>query len=188
MTDANREGLALNRRDFLAGSGKTAIGAAMVLGTGTLLMPNQGWGMELKALKPETMATMLQMARDIYPHDRVPDKFYAKALRAHDDASVDDDAKKALLEDGVGDLNGRAGKKLLSAATDKGGYLDLGWEADRVAVLRDIEDSDFFQTMRGSLVVGLYNQKALWPLFGYEGASAEKGGYIERGFNDIEWV
>ncbi len=184
----NERGEGVNRRDFLAASGKTAIGAAMVVGSGTLLLPSQGWGMELKALKPETMATMLQMARDIYPHDRVPDKFYAKALRAHDDASVDDDAKKALLEDGVGDLNARAGLKLANAATEKGGYLDLGWEADRVAVLRDIEDSDFFQTMRGSLVVGLYNQKALWPLFGYEGASAEKGGYIERGFNDIEWV
>lgn len=187
MTHMTREGMPLNRRDFLAGSGKTAIGAAMVLGSGTLLMPNQGWGMELKALQPGTMATMIQMARDIYPHDRVADKFYAKALRAHDDASVDDDAKKALLEDGVGDLDARAGKRLAEGATGKG-YLDLGWEADRVAVLRDIEDSDFFQTMRGSLVVGLYNQKALWPLFGYEGASAEKGGYIERGFNDIEWV
>ncbi len=169
----------VNRRDFLATSGKTAIGAAMVVGAGTLLLPTQGWGMELKALKPETMATMIQMARDIYPHDHIGDKFYAKAMRAHDDGAADDAEKLAMLENGIADLDKRAGEN---------GYLGLGWEEDRVAILHDIEDSGFFQAMRGSLVVGLYNQKALWPLFGYEGASAHKGGYIERGFDDIEWV
>lgn len=164
----------VSRRDFLAGSGKTALGAAMVAGAGTLVVPSQGWGMELKALKPETMATLIQMARDIYPHDRVADKYYAKAMKAHDT----DDAKD-MIEEGVAALNESAGE---------GGYLGSGWEKDRVALLRDIEDSGFFQAVRGSLVVGLYNQKAIWPLFGYEGASAHKGGYIERGFDDIDWV
>jgi hypothetical protein len=188
MTQTIREG-AVNRRDFLAGSGKTAIGAAMVLGSGTLLMPNQGWGMELKAIKPETMATMIQMARDIYPHDRVADKFYAKAMRAHDDAAVDDDALHAMIEESRLDLDARAGKKLLDKyGTAEGGYLDMGWEADRVSVLHEIEDTEFFAAMRGSLVVGLYNQKAIWPLFGYQGASSHMGGYIDRGFDDIEWV
>ena len=32
------------------------------------------------------------------------------------------------------------------------------------------EDDGFFQTVRGGLVTGLYNQKAVWPIFGYEGA------------------
>ncbi len=178
----------VNRRDFLAASGKTALGAAMVVGAGTLLVPSQGWGMELKSLKPETMATMIQMARDIYPHDRVADKYYAKAMRAHDDAGAGDADKLAMLEDGVAELNARAGKAAEEKGYASGGYLDLGWEADRVAILRDIEDSGFFQAMRGSLVVGLYNQKAIWPLFGYEGASAQLGGYIERGFDDIDWV
>jgi len=25
-------------------------------------------------------------------------------------------------------------------------------------------------------------------LFGYEGSSADKGGYIERGFDDLTWL
>jgi hypothetical protein len=37
-------------------------------------------------------------------------------------------------------------------------------------------------------VTGLYNNKEAWPLFGYEGASADKGGYITRGFDDINWL
>ena len=40
----------------------------------------------------------------------------------------------------------------------------------------------------GGLVVGLYNQKEIWPIFGYEGESFSKGGYIDRGFDDIAWL
>ena len=35
---------------------------------------------------------------------------------------------------------------------------------------------------------GLYNNPAVWRHFGYEGPSAEFGGYINRGFNDIGWL
>ena len=51
-----------------------------------------------------------------------------------------------------------------------------------------MEDSAFFQQIRGGLVTGLYNQKSVWPIFGYEGSSFELGGYIDRGFNDINWL
>ena len=46
----------------------------------------------------------------------------------------------------------------------------------------------FFQDDAGDLVVSLYNQEEVWPKFGYEGSSAENGGYINRGFNDIDWL
>jgi hypothetical protein len=42
--------------------------------------------------------------------------------------------------------------------------------------------------VRGDLIVSLYNQKEVWPRFGYEGSSAEHGGYINRGFADIDWL
>ena len=67
-------------------------------------------------------------------------------------------------------------------------YAAVGWEAERVALLRQVENEPFFQTVRGGLVVSLYNQKEVWPLFGYEGESASKGGYVSRGFDDITWL
>ena len=67
-------------------------------------------------------------------------------------------------------------------------YADVGWEAERVALLRPIQDGAFFQGVRSDLIVSLYNQKEVWPLFGYEGESASKGGYVNRGFNDIQWL
>ena len=51
-----------------------------------------------------------------------------------------------------------------------------------------MEGAPFFQKIRGGMVTGLYNQKEVWPLFGYEGESYSKGGYIDRGFDDISWL
>jgi len=51
-----------------------------------------------------------------------------------------------------------------------------------------MEKNPFFQRVRGALVGGLYGNPDVWPLFGYEGESASKGGYINRGFDDIDWL
>jgi hypothetical protein len=165
----------LTRRQLL--SRATAAGAFFVVGAGFLAAPNGAWAMQTTALKPETMATLVQMARDIYPHDQVADEYYVLAVKGYDTPEAAE-----AVEAGVAALN--------AAAQGKGhaSYLDAGWERDRVDILRGMEDSAFFQQVRGGLVTGLYNQKAVWPIFGYEGASFEYGGYIDRGFNDINWL
>ncbi len=57
-----------------------------------------------------------------------------------------------------------------------------------MALLHGIEATPFFNKVRSGLVVSLYNQPEIWHRFGYEGSSAEYGGYIARGFNDIDWL
>ena len=42
--------------------------------------------------------------------------------------------------------------------------------------------------MRGSAVVALYNDQETWETLGYEGASFDQGGYVNRGFNDLDWL
>ncbi len=166
----------MSRRQLL----KTGAASAVLMVTGTaVICPDQAWGLEATALKPETIATLIKLARDIYPHDQLADKFYAVAVKGQDTMAAKDEKHRALIEDGIADLDKRAGA---------GGYRGLGWEDDRVAILRDIETTPFFQAVRGDLVVSLYNQKEIWPIFGYEGESYSKGGYIERGFNDITWL
>lgn len=173
----------LSRRGFLAVSSGAAVGAVLVTSAGVVSSPGDAWAMEVKALKPETMATLIQFARDIYPHDQIADRYYAKAVKGHDEQAAKDEKHKAVIEEGIANLD-----RLAKAAGAAEGYRDLAWEADRTAILHDISSSSFFQTIRGNLVVSLYNQKEVWPLFGFEGASADKGGYITRGFDDIDWV
>ena len=166
----------LSRRELLARGGA---GALLVISGSAIICPQGAWGLETTALKPETMATLIQVARDIYPHDQLADKFYAIAVKEHDEKAAKDPAHKELIEKGIAELNEKAGN---------GGYRNLGWEEDRVAVLKKVETTPFFQTIRSGLVVGLYNQQETWPIFGYEGEAYSKGGYISRGFNDIQWL
>lgn len=166
---------ALTRRELLGRS--AAAGTAFVVGGGYVAGSTAAWAMEVAHLRPATMATLIQMARDIYPHDHVADEYYATAVKGYDS-----EAQAPLIEAGTAALDAAA------QGAGFGSYLDTGWERDRVDILRRMENSVFFQTIRGGLVTGLYNQKAVWPLFGYEGESYSKGGYIDRGFDDINWL
>ncbi len=165
----------LTRRALL--SRAVVAGTLCVTGAGFIAAPDAAWALEVSVISEHEMATLLQMARDIYPHDRIADTFYAIAVKGYD---AED--KKAMVAEGVAALDAAA---KAAGHTD---YLSAGWEEDRVKLLQAMEDSAFFQTVRGGLVTGLYNQKEVWPIFGYEGESFSKGGYIDRGFNDIDWL
>ena len=181
MTTSSEQ-MKYTRRSMLKTTGAVTFGAALITSGAMIACPRGTWAVTARALSPDSMVTLIQMARDIYPHDRVADSYYAGAVAAHDEKAADDADFRQMMEDGVAGLNLSAQGKGASA------YVQLGWEADRVAILRSIEKSGFFQTVRGGLVVGIYNDPALWPLFGYEGESASKGGYLTRGFDDISWL
>jgi Pyruvate/2-oxoacid:ferredoxin oxidoreductase gamma subunit len=142
------------------------------------------WAAEPVAVSADTHATLVRMARDIYPHDKLSDQYYATVIDGLDAAARDDAAAKEMLEKGVAQLDG------LSERMGHGKYAASDKEEDRVAVLKEIEKQDaaFFNKIRGSLVTGIYNNPEVWPIFGYEGESASQGGYISRGFDDINWL
>ena len=173
MEQLSKQGL--TRRALLARAG--AAGALVVAGAGFVAAPDAAWAVEVTTISEHDMATLIQMARDIYPHDRLGDRFYAVAVKGYDSADQAD-----AVAEGIARLDAAA------QAAGFGDYLSVGWESDRVAILRSLEDTPFFQTVRGGLVTGLYNQKEVWPLFGYEGESFSQGGYIDRGFDDIAWL
>jgi hypothetical protein len=170
---------ALSRRGFLQRSAGGFAAAIAITSTGALLNASEAWALDVKGLKPETMKTLILVARDIYPHDKIPDRYYAIAMKAYDEKAAANPQVKAEIEAFVAALNGAAGE---------GGYVGRAWEADRVALLKNQSADPMFETIRSGLVTSLYNQKEIWPIFGYEGESFSKGGYIHRGFDDITWL
>ena len=40
----------------------------------------------------------------------------------------------------------------------------------------------------GVAVVALYDDREVWELLGYEGPSFDQGGYLNRGFDDLDWL
>lgn len=171
--------ITVTRRSFLRGGG-VALGIAAAAPGALAGSAADGLAQSFRKLGPATARTLLQMARDVFPHDKLADRYYADAIRPYESAK--DKAQTALIQAGV--------RALDQAAMARFGtpYAAVKAEADRVSLLTAIESTPFFQKIRGDMVTSLYDNKAVWPLLGYEGSSWEKGGYLSRGFNDLDWL
>ncbi len=167
----------LTRREFLQSSSTVLIGTiAASSGILGMLAPSQTWALELTTLDKTTAETLLHATRYIYPHKTLDDAVYALVVKDLDSAASDKDTEK-LLTEGVAALNKSAGGDWLAADSDK-----------QFSTLDNMSDSDFFQKIRGTAIVSLYNNEMAWAHFGYEGDAWTKGGYLTRGFNDLKWL
>lgn len=162
----------LHRREFLKStgvlSGLLAAGSPLAL-----IAPSRAWAVDLRTLSSEQGATLMAMTRTIAPHDRLEDAAYALVVQGVDaEAGKDADLAK-LVKDGAQGLGADFAQKT---------------EEARVAALKAIEPSPFFQTMRVKTLQILYSSPLAYAYFGYEGEAFSKGGYLYRGFNDLKWL
>ena len=162
----------MDRRAFLAASSAGAI--AVAVGGNLVIGGNGAWAMSTKALTGDEAAMLVRMARATYPHAMLDDAIYGKVVYSLDEKAAADPALLRSLQEG--------------AATLKSKKFDTLDEAGQEAVLKQIETSAPFQAVRGECVTGIYNNPDVWKVLGYEGPSAELGGYINRGFSDIDWL
>jgi hypothetical protein len=169
----------MNRRRFLESSGQAAVGTMVVLSSGaTMLVAADGaWAMSVEAISGEQAKILLRAIRVMYPHDALGDQYCAGVVEALDQDAAADPEVAALLEEGA-------------AALDQAmpvPFLELS-EGHQVAVLEAIQETPFFQALRGKAIGVLYNNPRVWQAFGYEGESFYEGGYIQRGFSDLGWL
>jgi len=165
--------VSLSRRELL----KTTTGllTGLVVAGSPLAMMARGraWAVDLTTLSSAEGVALMAMARTIAPHDKLDDAAYAMVVRAIDtDASKEESARKMLKE----------------GLTTLGAGFAASAESDRVAVLKKIESSAFFQTTRQKTIQVLYSTPLAYAYFGYEGEAFSKGGYLSRGFNDLRWL
>lgn len=114
--------------------------------------------------------TLVRLIRVAYPHPDFPDGPYRRAAEAVQEAG-------GPLAEGLDQLDADAG----------GSFTALGDE-EATAVVERIADSDFFGLVHGTVIVALYDDHEVWELLGYEGPSFDKGGYLDRGFDDLDWL
>ena len=130
---------------------------------------------ETATLGSRAMATIAAAARIMYPHDALPDDVYAQVGERLADAAREDPGAARTIEDGVYALN--CGRPFAELSAD-----------EQLEALKRIEGSAFFELVRSTAVVEVYSDHRTWQLVGYEGPSFDKGGYINRGFNDLNWL
>ena len=121
------------------------------------------------------MATITAAARTMYPHDALPDCVYARVSERLAETAREQSGAARTIEDGV------------SALTGGRPFAELSAE-EQFETLKGIEGSDFFELVRSTAVAEVYSDQRTWQLVGYEGPSVDKGGYINRGFNDLDWL
>ena len=120
---------------------------------------------------------LIRLLRVAYPHERFPDGPYERTAAAIEDAARADAGDDRALTQGLAALDRAAG----------GDFLALD-DAAAEAVLRDRADDYFFRRIRSTAVVALYDDAEVWMLLGYEGPSFDHGGYLHRGFADLDWL
>ena len=126
-------------------------------------------------LSDHARETTLRVARTMYPHDMLPDAAYEIVVAQVEAEARGNDAVQATIEQGIAELD------------DPTPFTDLDADA-QLAALERTEGSDYFNLVRSTAVVALYDNPDVWKALGYEGPSVHLGGYVNRGFDDLDWV
>ncbi len=164
--------LAVNRRDFLT-LARGSVALSWAIGSGFAGFVPAVEAVPLEVLHQWEARTLLAMARTLFPHDFLADDYYMIVVAALDGKANSDAQIASMLREGLGEL---------------GTTFTLRPEMQREYVLRAIETSPFFTFVYNLTLNTLYGNTGVWKILGYEGSSLEHGGYINRGFDDIDWL
>jgi hypothetical protein len=170
----------LRRRAFIKALGASTVSLyALTSALGMRSWPalREAFAADLSTLTASQAKEMLAMTRQLFPHDRLGDEYYQVVVESIDKEMAGSTELAAQIRDGLVKLNGEAGGDFAAAGTDK-----------QIAAMTKMESSPFFAAMQGKTQYYFYNNQGVWSKFGYEGSSWEKGGYINRGFNDVTWT
>jgi hypothetical protein len=129
------------------------------------------------ALEQNVAEAVAALARTLYPHAALPDSVYARVSGKLDEAAREDAAQAQVVNDGVAELDGRGDEAFVARSGEQ-----------QLADAKAIAGSDFFELVRSTAVVEIYSDPQTWKLLGYEGPSFAQGGYLKRGFNDLDWL
>lgn len=135
------------------------------------------WVNELTTLSADAGETLFSIIFTLYPHDALPPRVYRRIVLVFDRM-----AAQSLM---TNDLIERAIKALDASSPMR--FRDMA-ESYRVAALKTIEASPGFVLLQRTAVRHIYDDLDVWQAFGYEGASTHLGGYVDRGFDDLDWL
>ncbi len=121
---------------------------------------------------PSDLETLASVAYEILPYPELPAALYVKA------AQRILDARDPTVAQGLAQLREPGHNRA---------WKDLP-EPQRVAMLKELEESPFFHVARAHTLQVLLRDPLTYAVVGYGGPSIPYGGYLIRGFNNISWL
>jgi hypothetical protein len=128
-------------------------------------------------LSRQDQETLTRVVYAAFPHRTFPAGPYRRAADAVIEQAATNPRMLAQLVQGLAELDAQRDVPFAE--------LDVDTAA---AVLRGADGSPFVTAIVDSAIVTLYSDPEVWELLGYEGPSFDKGGYVDRGFNDLDWL
>lgn len=87
-------------------------------------------------------------------------------------------ANNPVIAEGLSQLRASAGATAWRAIDD----------TTRVATLTSMQTTPFFATVRAATLEVVFRAPETFAMVGYGGSAIEQGGYINRGFDQIDWL
>jgi len=170
--------LKLTRRRLLALASRTMAFTAVSLAFVPRLFLGAGSDKNAEGFSDHEITTLAKLSHDLFPHDSLPGSVYQDVARTLNERISATPEVFRLIGDGIHGLDRMAGQ---------GGWGTLAYE-QRVTMLKQVETSPFFTTLTSLVEDTLYQHPKVWELLGYGGNALAQGGYIKRGFDDIDWL
>jgi hypothetical protein len=124
-----------------------------------------------------TRALLLRLCQRLLPLDGIPESSFRAVVDALDVQAARQAATRTLLLEGCAAAQARIDAAPAGAA-----------ERDLDEYLAARTATPFLALLRGTAVPLLLNDHAVWARAGYEGESLTQGGYLYRGFADLDWL
>lgn len=160
----------MTRRKILAAIARIAAATTLTsCGMSSDEEPAAVGAVDVQASDLEMLASV---AYELFPYQSLSPEHYVKvanAILALNDSIVTD------------------GLMQLRALSNEQSWLALP-DAERISILAEMQESNFFGLMRANTITIIYSEPAFFELVGYGGSAIEYGGYLNRGFDDIDWL
>lgn len=130
----------------------------------------------MNTLSDRQLAELVAVTRALYPHPGLPDAPYERVATIITKQAGEAPELADLLRGGLDDLS-----PWILYKPDAG-------PAALEARLRAIQGTAFFRTLRPLVAFHLYDDEQVRAHLGYPGASYDQGGYLHRGFDDLDWL
>ena len=121
--------------------------------------------------------SLARMVRLYYPHDNVADDVYVQTVDSILSAAASDPQLQQLID-------------VAYAALDSAGdhrFAELDVES-QLAAMTKVQNEAFFTAIKFQVLARFYAHPEVWRAINYPGSSVEHGGYVDRGFDDIDWL
>ena len=167
----------MQRRLFIAASIKLALGARSMAVLGAGLATTVSAANPARNFTAKEFQSLVLMARALLPHDFLAEDDYVAIAADLDQQSGRNPALLTMIRDGLAAMDQRAGGNWMAAPLDR-----------KLSVLEELQSEAFFGRILNAGIDTLYRNPEIYRTLGYQGSSVEYGGYLNRGFADIDWL